>query len=138
MRRHLRALNNESLTWAVAVEATNSARMNSLRAKVSLLRGRFGARGYRAAIQTGKYVSLRDVKAARVTRFGPPSAIAIEDLPRPEAGAGQLVVRVKAAGVGNWDALIRSGKITLQPLPIILGSELAGIVESVGANVSGF
>ena len=78
------------------------------------------------------------MKAARVTRFGPSSAIAIEDLPRPEAGDGQLLVHVKAAGVGNWDALIRSGKAKLQSLPIILGSELSGIVESVGPKVSGF
>jgi NADPH:quinone reductase-like Zn-dependent oxidoreductase len=48
------------------------------------------------------------------------------------------VVRVKAAGVGNWDALIREGKVELQPLPLILGSELSGIVEATGAGVSGF
>jgi NADPH:quinone reductase-like Zn-dependent oxidoreductase len=61
-----------------------------------------------------------------------------DDLPRPEPGAGQLLVRVKAAGVGNWDALIREGKVELQPLPLILGSELSGIVEATGAGVSGF
>ena len=53
------------------------------------------------------------MKAARVLRFGPPNVIMIDDLPRPEPGAGQLLVRVKAAGVGNWDALIREGKIEL-------------------------
>ena len=40
--------------------------------------------------------------------------------------------------MGNWDALIREGKIELQPLPLILGSELSGIVEAIGAGVSGF
>jgi len=78
------------------------------------------------------------MKAARVLRFGPPNVITIDDLPRPEPAAGQLLVRVKAAGVGNWDALIREGKIELQPLPLILGSELSGIVEAIGAQVSGF
>jgi NADPH:quinone reductase-like Zn-dependent oxidoreductase len=78
------------------------------------------------------------MKAARVLRFGPPSVITNDDLPRQEPGAGQLVVRVKAAGVGNWDALIREGKVELQPLPLILGSELSGIVEATGAGVSGF
>src|SRR5262249_59436545 len=68
------------------------------------------------------------MKAARVLRFGPPSVITNDDVPQPEPGAGQLLVRVKAAGVGNWDALIREGKVELQPLPIILGSELSGIV----------
>ena len=79
------------------------------------------------------------MKAVRVSRFGPPSAITYDDLPRPEPGAGQLLVRVKAAGVGPWDALIREGKSKLhQPLPLIPGSDLAGIVEAMGAEVSGF
>jgi NADPH:quinone reductase-like Zn-dependent oxidoreductase len=78
------------------------------------------------------------MKAARVLRFGPPSVITNEDVPRPEPAAGQLLVSVKAAGVGNWDALIREGKVQLQPLPLILGSELSGIVEAIGAEVSGF
>jgi NADPH:quinone reductase-like Zn-dependent oxidoreductase len=78
------------------------------------------------------------MKVARVLQFGPPSVITNDDLPRPDPGPGQLLVRVKAAGVGNWDALIREGKIQLQPLPLILGSELSGIVEGVGADVSGF
>jgi NADPH:quinone reductase-like Zn-dependent oxidoreductase len=78
------------------------------------------------------------MKAARVLRFGPPAVITNDDVPQPKAGAGQLLVRVKAAGVGNWDALIREGKVELQPLPIILGSELSGIVEAIGSGVSGF
>ena len=71
------------------------------------------------------------MKAARVLRFGPPGVIMNDDLPRPEPAAGQLLVHLKAAGVGNWDALIREGKVQLQPLPIILGSEISGIVEAI-------
>lgn len=78
------------------------------------------------------------MKAARVLRFGPPRVITVDDLPRPEPAAGQLLVRVKAAGVGPWDALIREGKVVLQPLPLTLGSDLAGIVEAIGTGVSGF
>jgi NADPH:quinone reductase-like Zn-dependent oxidoreductase len=78
------------------------------------------------------------MKVARILRFGPPNVITNDDLPRPEPAAGQLLVRVKAAGVGNWDSLIREGKIKLQALPIILGSELSGIVKAIGAQVSGF
>ena len=78
------------------------------------------------------------MKAARVLRFGPPNVIVNDDLPRPEPAAGQLLVRVKAAGVGNWDALVREGKIPHEPLPLILGYELSGIVETIGAEVSGF
>jgi NADPH:quinone reductase-like Zn-dependent oxidoreductase len=78
------------------------------------------------------------MKAARVLRFGPASVVTNDDVPQPEPGVGQLLVRVNAAGVGNWDALIREGKVELQPLPIILGSELSGIVEAIGSEVSGF
>ena len=77
------------------------------------------------------------MKASRVLRFGPPNVIISDDLPRPEPAAGQLLVRVKAAGVGHWGALVREGKLQ-QPLPLILGSELSGIVEAIGAGVSGF
>jgi len=78
------------------------------------------------------------MKVARILQFGPPNVITNDDLPRPEPAAGQLLVRVKAAGVGNWDSLIREGKIEIQALPIILGSELSGNVEAIGAQVSGF
>lgn len=79
------------------------------------------------------------MKAARVLQFGPPSVIAIDDLPRPTPGPEQLLVRVKAAGVGPWDALVREGKSALhQPLPLVLGSDLAGIVEAIGPEVTGF
>jgi NADPH:quinone reductase-like Zn-dependent oxidoreductase len=78
------------------------------------------------------------MKAARILQFGPPNVIRNEDLPRPEPGSGQLLVRVKAAGVGNWDALIRDGKVEGERLPLILGSELSGIVEAIGTGVSSF
>ena len=78
------------------------------------------------------------MKAARIVEFGPPGIIRNDDLPRPEPKSGQLLVRVKAAGVGHWDALIREGKVQLQPLPLILGSELSGIIDEIGADVSGF
>jgi NADPH:quinone reductase-like Zn-dependent oxidoreductase len=79
------------------------------------------------------------MKAARVLHFGPPSVIENDDLPRPEPADGQLLVGVKAAGVGPWDALVRAGKSELhQPLPLILGSELSGIVEQIGTGVAGF
>ncbi len=78
------------------------------------------------------------MKAARVLRFGPPSVITNVDLPRPEPVAGKLLVHVKAAGVGNWDALVREGKLANEHLPLTLGYELAGIVEAIGTEVSGF
>jgi NADPH:quinone reductase-like Zn-dependent oxidoreductase len=72
------------------------------------------------------------MKACRVHHFGPPDVISFEDVARPHPGEGEVLVRVKAAGVGPWDAWIRAGKSVLpQPLPLILGSDLSGTVEAI-------
>jgi NADPH:quinone reductase-like Zn-dependent oxidoreductase len=79
------------------------------------------------------------MKAVRVAQYGPPDVIQYTDVLRPEPGYGQLRVRVKAAGVGPWDALIREGKSGVaQTLPLTLGSDVAGIVDTVGTNVACF
>ena len=79
------------------------------------------------------------MKAVRVHRFGPPEVIALEDVPKPEPSNGEVVVEVKAAGIGPWDALIRSGKSALpQPLPLVLGSDLSGVIDSIGPGVEPF
>ena len=76
------------------------------------------------------------MKAVRVHRFGPPEVISLDDVPKPEPGRGEVVVRVKAAGIGPWDALIRRGESVLeQPLPLTLGSDLSGVVDSIGVGV---
>jgi NADPH:quinone reductase-like Zn-dependent oxidoreductase len=77
------------------------------------------------------------MKANRIHRFGPPAVIELEEIARPLPGAGEVLVRVDAAGVGPWDAWIRAGtsKVT-QPLPLTLGSDLAGVVDSIGDGVS--
>jgi len=77
--------------------------------------------------------------AARIERFGSPEVIDIREIERPSPGPGQVLVRVAAAGVGPWDAWVRSGKSILdQPLPLTLGSDIAGRVEAVGPNVETF
>lgn len=79
------------------------------------------------------------MKAARVSRYGGPDVIQFADLPLPAPGAGQLRVCVHAAGVGPWDALIREGRSGVpQSLPLILGSDIAGVVDAIGPDVSGF
>lgn len=78
------------------------------------------------------------MRAARVHRFGGIDAIVAEAVPRPEPGPGEVLVRVYAAGVGPWDALVRTGNSVLrQPLPLTLGSDLSGVVERVGEGVQG-
>ena len=79
------------------------------------------------------------MKAVRVHQFGGIDAMVYEDVPRPTPGTGQVLVRVGAASVGPWDALIRSGQSKLgQPLPLILGSDFSGVVEETGQGVSAF
>src|SRR5215471_11692387 len=79
------------------------------------------------------------MRAARIHRFGPPDVIEVEDIPRPNPAPGEVLVRIAAAGVGPWDALIREGKSKVSPPPpLTLGSDLSGVVEAVGAGVTHF
>jgi NADPH:quinone reductase-like Zn-dependent oxidoreductase len=79
------------------------------------------------------------MQAIRVHRFGDIDSLVVEDVPRPTPGNGEVLLRVKAAGVGPWDAWIRSGRSVIhQPLPLTLGSDVAGVVENVGPGVSHF
>ncbi len=79
------------------------------------------------------------MKAARIHRFGPPDVIVIDDVPKPRPGLGQVLVRVAAAGVGPWDALIRGHKSVVKvTLPLILGSDLSGVIEEIGPGVETF
>jgi NADPH:quinone reductase-like Zn-dependent oxidoreductase len=83
--------------------------------------------------------SAATMRAARVHQFGGPDVISLDTIDRPEPGMDEVLVRVKAAGVGPWDGWIRGGRSVLpQPLPLTLGSDLSGIVEAVGPNVTTF
>ena len=53
------------------------------------------------------------MKAVRIHRFGSPEVLSLEEMPKPKSGRGEVLVHVKAAGVGPWDTLIRSGKSAL-------------------------
>jgi NADPH:quinone reductase-like Zn-dependent oxidoreductase len=82
--------------------------------------------------------SGRSMLAWRVHRFGPPEAMSLERIPRPDPGRSEVLVHVHAAGVGPWDGWIRAGKSALpQPLPLTPGSDLSGTVAALGSGVSG-
>jgi len=74
------------------------------------------------------------MKAIRVKSPGGPEVLELVELPTPQPGAGQALVRVEAAGVNFIDIYQRSGIYKL-PLPFTLGQEGAGVVEAVGAGV---
>lgn len=79
------------------------------------------------------------MKAARIYSFGPPNVVVVEDVPMPSPGPGEVLVRVMAAGVAAWDAIIREGKSKVSPQPpLTLGSDLSGVVEQVGPGVTDF
>lgn len=79
------------------------------------------------------------MKAIRVYEFGGPEVLRYEDTPEPEVNAGQVLVRVHAVGVNPVDTYIRAGLHAVKPqLPYTPGSDAAGVVERLGAGVTGW
>lgn len=77
------------------------------------------------------------MKAIRVSQFGDPSALGLEEVPDPQPGPEQVLVRIHAAGVNPVDTYIRSGTYARKPqLPYTPGSDGAGVVKAVGAAVT--
>jgi NADPH2:quinone reductase len=75
------------------------------------------------------------VKAVWIEQAGGPEVLQFGDRPIPAPGAGEVLVKLAAAGVNYTDISQRSGSNKI-PLPAILGSEGAGVVERVGDGVS--
>jgi NADPH2:quinone reductase len=79
------------------------------------------------------------MRAIRVSEFGGPEVLRLEEAEDPRPGATQVVVRVRAAGVNPVETYVRSGNYARVPaLPYTPGSDGAGVVEAVGAEVEGF
>lgn len=79
------------------------------------------------------------MKAIRVKEFGGPEVMRLEEVPELKPGEGQVVVRVKVAGVNPFEAYMRAGTYSRKPaLPFTPGADAAGTVESVGPGVKTF
>jgi NADPH2:quinone reductase len=79
------------------------------------------------------------MKAICVNQFGGPEVLKLQEVPDPKPEAGQVLVRVKAAGVNPVDTYIRAGAYARMPnLPYTPGTDAAGIVEAVGPSVKRF
>jgi NADPH2:quinone reductase len=77
------------------------------------------------------------MKAIRVHEFGAPEVMKLEEIPTPKPGAGQVLVRVHAAGVNPYEGYQRAGTYAIKPnLPYTPGSDAAGLVEAVGEGVT--
>ena len=76
------------------------------------------------------------MKAILVREFGGPEVLKLEELPTPKSAAGQVLVRIHAAGVNPYDTYMRSGTYAQKPaLPYTPGSDGAGVIEAVGEGV---
>ena len=81
------------------------------------------------------------MKAVRIHSYGGPEVLKYEDAPEPTPGKGEVLVKVYAAGVNPVDWKVREGYLKQAinyPLPLILGWDVAGIVESIGTGVTKF
>jgi propanol-preferring alcohol dehydrogenase len=76
----------------------------------------------------------RIMKAVRLVQPGQP--LRMQELPVPEVGSRDVLIRVMAAGICHSDAHCRAGVSPVHPLPRTLGHEIAGVVENCGRDVT--
>ncbi|MGD0955285.1 MAG: NADP-dependent oxidoreductase [Candidatus Acidiferrales bacterium] len=82
---------------------------------------------------------MATMKAVRIHEYGGPEVLKYEDAPRPQPAAGEVLIRVHAAGVNPVDRGVRSGFLKERlkyTLPMIPGWDVSGVVEAVGPGVS--
>jgi NADPH:quinone reductase-like Zn-dependent oxidoreductase len=76
------------------------------------------------------------VKGVAIRSFGGPEVLELMELDAPEPASDDVLVSVRASGVGPWDTKLRAGLVgTDYPLPWVIGSECAGVVEATGEEV---
>jgi len=79
------------------------------------------------------------MKAIVIHEYGGPEVLKYEDIPQPEPKDDQLLIRIIAAGVNPVDGMIRSGMFNgNRAFPIILGGDVAGVVEKIGSRITKF
>jgi NADPH2:quinone reductase len=79
------------------------------------------------------------MRAAYIEQTGPPEAIQVGDLPRPEPGPGQVLVRVRATALNPIDLYLRSGLVAMpMSFPYVIGADFAGTVEALGPGAGRF
>jgi NADPH:quinone reductase-like Zn-dependent oxidoreductase len=81
------------------------------------------------------------MKAVRIHDYGTADVLVYEDAPRPEAGEGEVLIRVHATTVNPFDCAVRAGYMSAYfdySLPLIPGTDVSGVVEEVGDGVEDF
>jgi NADPH:quinone reductase len=80
------------------------------------------------------------MRAAVIDRYGDPDVLHVATLPVPRPGAGEVLVRLDAAGVGVWDADVRSGEFEIgkRKFPKVIGNDGAGEIVALGSRAKRF
>lgn len=79
------------------------------------------------------------MNAAVIHQFGGPEVFRYEEVPQPEPGAGELVIKVAACGINRYDLYLRMGAVVPDvSFPHIVGADVAGTVSAVGRDVVGW
>ena len=84
---------------------------------------------------------MSTMKAVRIHAYGGVDVLSYEDAPRPEPGDSELLIRVHATSVNPFDCAVRAGYLAAyfnHTLPLILGTDVSGVVEQVGPGVTAF
>jgi NADPH2:quinone reductase len=91
----------------------------------------------RVPLRSEQELESNIMKAILVRQFGGPEVLKLEEAPTPKPAAGQVLVRIHAAGVNPYDTYMRAGTYAVKPtLPYTPGSDGAGVVETVGEGVT--
>jgi NADPH2:quinone reductase len=77
------------------------------------------------------------MKAIEMTKTGGPDVLALRELPMPEPGPGQALVKIEASGINFIDVYLREGRYPSK-LPSVPGQEAAGVIAALGPDVTGF
>jgi NADPH:quinone reductase-like Zn-dependent oxidoreductase len=84
---------------------------------------------------------MASMKAVRIHGYGGVDVLNYEDAPRPTAGPGEVLIRVHATSVNPFDCAVRAGYMDAYfkyTLPLIIGTDVSGVIEEVGEGVTGF
>jgi len=77
------------------------------------------------------------MKAIRLNEYGGTGNLKLEEIDKPQAGPGEILIKVAAAGINYADTMLRAGNYLMKPeLPITMGFEVAGTIEAVGEGVT--
>jgi NADPH:quinone reductase-like Zn-dependent oxidoreductase len=84
---------------------------------------------------------MSNMKAVRIHSYGSSDVLSYEDAPRPVPGEGDVLIRIQATSINPFDVAVRSGYMTgffNHTFPLILGTDVSGVVEALGPNTNSF